>query len=160
MNRYTKRNRGRNTQKQNKSGVVTIGLIYANWCGHCQSLKPEWKKMKYNIMRTPSYKKGGYKFIEIEDADKTKDNKINNINSRLRGGDTLAANGYPTIFKVEGGSLKYFEGGRTAGELQSWFLNSKQEDKEAPPRNVHSIFNRIFGGKTKKNKTLNNKKKD
>ena len=160
MQRYTRKNRGNKTQKKH-FGIVTIGLIYANWCGHCQALKPEWKKMKYNVMKTPSYKRGGYRFMEIEDADKSKDSKINAINSRLQG-EKLMANGYPTIFKVNGGKLHYFQGGRSASELQNWFLESKkyeqnQDKKEkpiedAPPRNVHLLFQRMFGGKTKKNK--------
>ena len=150
MQRYTRKNRGNKTQKKH-AGLITIGLIYANWCGHCQSLKPEWKKMKYNIMKTPSYKRGVYKFMEIEDADKSKDSKMNAINSRLQG-EKLAANGYPTIFKIHGGKLNYYEGGRDANALQSWFLSNKQPMQSPPPRNVQSLFQRMFGGKTKKNK--------
>jgi hypothetical protein len=152
MQRYTRKNRGNKTQKKH-TGVVTIGLIYANWCGHCQSLKPEWKKMKYNLMKTPSYKRGVYKFMEIEDADKSKDSKINSINARLQG-EKLAANGYPTIFKIHGGKLNYYDGGRTTSELQSWFSGGKQSvEKEEPSHhNVQSLFQRMFGGKTKKNK--------
>jgi thiol-disulfide isomerase/thioredoxin len=153
MQRNTRKNRGNKTQKKH-AAVVTIGLIYANWCGHCQSLKPEWKKMKYNIMKTPSYKHGVYKFMEIEDADKSKDSKINAINTRLQGGK-LEANGYPTIFKIHGGKVHYYEGGRDANALQTWFLGQNQQtkDKEQPATNgVQGIFQRMFGGKTKKNK--------
>jgi len=153
MQRYTRKNKGNKTQKKH-TGVVTIGLIYANWCGHCQALKPEWKKMKYNIMKTPMFKRGVYKFMEIEDADKSKDSKINAMNLRLQG-EKLAANGYPTIFKIHGGKLNYFEGERTASEMQNWFLSTNKqpvEKEQSPPHNVESLFQRIFGGKTKKNK--------
>ena len=158
MQRYTRKNTVKLTHKNRPHmGVVTIGLIYANWCGHCQSLKPEWKKMKSNIMKTPSYKKGAYKFVEIEEADQAKDQKINEINSRLMG-EKLAANGYPTVFKIHGGKLHYFQGDRTSGSLQSWFLGTKQQQhKEAPARGVYSMFNRMFGGK--KNKTMKRGKK-
>lgn len=152
MNR-TRKNINKITEKRPKHGGVVIGLIYANWCGHCQSLKPEWNKMKHNVMKTPSYKKGLYRFIEIEDADKDRDSKINGINSRLTG-EKLAANGYPTIFKIHGGNLQYFNGNRNSSELQSWFLNKNVHYKVAPPRGVYSLFNRMFGGKTKKNKSM------
>jgi hypothetical protein len=158
MQGKTRKNRGNKTQKKHV-GVVTIGLIYANWCGHCQSLKPEWKKMKYNVMKTPTFKRGGYKFMEIEDSDKAKDSKMNAINARLQG-EKLAANGYPTIFKIHGGKLNYYEGERNADGLQSWFLGSNNQavEKEEPaPRNVQSLFQRMFGGKTKKNKTVKRK---
>ena len=75
--RKNKKNAHNATRNKHKvKGVITIGLIYANWCGHCQSLKPEWQKMKYNVMKTPSYKNGNYRFSEIEDADRLKDQKI------------------------------------------------------------------------------------
>jgi hypothetical protein len=111
--------------------------------------------MKYNIMKTPSYKRGVYKFMEIEDADKSKDSKMNAINSRLQGGEKLTANGYPTIFKIHGGKVHYYEGQRDASGLQGWFLGQNQqptEKAEAPPRNIQSLFQRMFGGKTIKNK--------
>jgi len=159
MNR-TRKNINKNgiTEKKPKPGGVVIGLIYANWCGHCQALKPEWNKMKHNVMKTPSYKKGFYRFIEIEDSDNDRDSKINDINSRLTG-EKLAANGYPTIFKIHGGNLQYFNGNRTSSELQSWFLNKSNQHKETQHRGVYSMFNRMFGGKTKKNKSTKNMKK-
>jgi thiol-disulfide isomerase/thioredoxin len=149
MHRKTRKTQKNKTQK-NHRGIVTVGLIYANWCGHCQALKPEWKKMKYNLMKTPSYKVGNYKFMEIEDLDKNKDSKINAINSRLHE-EKLEANGYPTIFKIHGGKLNYFQGGRTANELKDWVSQpNKNLSKYTPP--IDSLFKRIFGGKTKKNK--------
>ena len=27
----------------------TIVLIYANWCPHCQSMKPQWNKLKNQL---------------------------------------------------------------------------------------------------------------
>jgi thiol-disulfide isomerase/thioredoxin len=155
MQRYTRKQRRQGVTRKNVNpGVVTIGLIYANWCGHCQALKPEWQKMKNNIMKTPTYKKGGYKFHEIEDADELKDSKINNINSKLKGGK-LSANGYPTIFKINGGKLQYFEGGRSAGELQNWFLG-KETHIDVKARAPTPFLNRLFGGK--KNKTQKKRK--
>jgi thiol-disulfide isomerase/thioredoxin len=123
MPQRTKKNK-HNLTKKNVKGPVIIGLVYANWCGHCQSLKPEWETMKQNMMRSPSYRNSSYKFVEIEDSDNAKDAKISNINSSLIG-SKLAANGYPTIFKVHGGKLEYFQGGRTSSELESWFSSKR-----------------------------------
>jgi thiol-disulfide isomerase/thioredoxin len=153
MQRFTRKNR-RNLTKKTHPGTITIGLIYANWCGHCQALKPEWKKMKHNVMKTLSYKKGIYKFVEIEDADKTKEQQIAVMNSGLHG-SKIEANGYPTIFKIHGGKVKYFEGDRTSGELQNWFLGENQPENKKPPMQPQPGFigfmrNRIFGGKTRR----------
>jgi len=153
MPRFTRKNANKNrgTRKNigKSGGIVTIGLIYANWCGHCQALKPEWKKMKNNVMKTPSYKKGMYKFMEIEDADKMKDAKINSMNKYIQG-QKLAANGYPTVFKVKSGKLNYYQGDRTANEMQKWYFegNNKEEYFEKPvSNNMYSMFNRMMGGK-------------
>lgn len=149
------RNNKKNTNNKTKKnrGVVIIGLIHASWCGHCQALKPEWKKMKNNVMKTPSYRRGAYKFMEIEDSDNAKDSKINAINSRLNG-KKLEANGYPTIFKVKGGALDYYEGQRQSNELQKWFLGSTGPLPEyGNGYNNQNMFQRMFGGKTRKNKS-------
>jgi hypothetical protein len=160
MQRFTRKNANKNRGTKKNSGIITIGLIYANWCGHCQSLKPEWKKMKHNVMKTPSYKKGMYKFMEIEESDKMKDAKINKMNNYIHG-EKLAANGYPTVFKIKGGKLNYYEGDRNAHEMQKWYLegamnnNHKQSEdfERKPPSNIYSMFNRIMsGGKTRRKK--------
>jgi thiol-disulfide isomerase/thioredoxin len=130
--------RNNKTKKNHQpKGVVTVGLIYANWCGHCQSLKPEWQTMKNSIIKSPSYKGGQYKFTEIEDSDELKDSKINEINTTLKGG-TLSANGYPTIFKISGGKISYYQGNRSANELRKWFMSSSGNNP---------LLRRTFGGK-------------
>jgi len=147
MYKFTRKNLNKHSRKNRiTDGIITIGLIYANWCGHCQALKPEWRKMKSNIMKTPSYKRGSYKFVEIEDNDKAKDEKINRINSRLMG-EKLTANGYPTVFKIHGGKLHYFQGDRTADSLQSWFSTKTNLKSE---RSHPNFLNRLFGGKNNK----------
>lgn len=155
MHRYTRKNNHNKTEK-NHNGLIIIGLIHANWCGHCQALKPEWKKMKYNIMKSPS--RSSYRFMEIEDSDKAKDYKINVINSKLKGGK-LEVNGFPTIFKVSGGSLDYFDGGRDAKSMENWFLKAGSKKESNVEKTEPTFLQRIFGGKTKKNKTKRNKTK-
>jgi thiol-disulfide isomerase/thioredoxin len=97
-------------------------LIFAEWCGHCQALKPEWARMKESLDNHPGFKKRGGIIIEIEDSDPEKDIKIDNINKKINSGTKLQANGYPTIFKKTGGMIEYYEGGRSADEMRAWFL--------------------------------------
>ena len=138
-----RRSRGcsRKIRKTVKTGrpVVTVGLIYANWCGHCNALKPEWKKMKQGLRGT------NCQYLEIEDADPHKDRKIAHVNSRLKGGK-LVANGYPTVFKINNGKLEYYQGERTAPALQQWFKGGggQRATEEG------TLMQRFFGGKKQK----------
>ena len=158
------KNQHKGTQKNynnKKKPVLIIGLIYANWCGHCQALKPEWKKMKGDIKRSPMYKSGQCKFAEIENSDPTKQRKMAIVNKQIKGGN-VSANGFPTIYKVKNGNIEYYQGGRSSQEMKNWFMDTdyqapmqKQEDLREEQRNYMPLLNRIFGG-TRKNRVRKN----
>ena len=44
-----------------KSKKRVIGKIYAEWCGHCVALKPEWEAMKQELQKYPDIE-----VVEIE----------------------------------------------------------------------------------------------
>lgn len=94
-----------------KSPVI-VGLIYAEWCGHCNALKPDWKKLEGEMKNNPDIS-----VIKIDEADPTKNDKMREINQEL------VAEGYPTIFKVNNGKVEYFQGDRTFDELNKWSRN-------------------------------------
>jgi len=101
---------------------VVIGLIYANWCPHCQSLKAEngpWEQMKMDLNEPQ------YEYVEIEDSQPDKMQRIEEINRRLND-HTLEVNGYPTIFRIRGGNIDYYNGDRTADEMKKWFINENE----------------------------------
>lgn len=112
---------GRKTRRQTektpkKKNVIVVGKVYANWCGHCQALKPEWQKMKQHI----SKKKGKTHvvFVEIEESEiNTKLNKLNQDHNVI-----VQANGYPTLFRIEGGKVEYYGGTRQSNQMSQWFL--------------------------------------
>jgi len=72
--------------------------------------------------------------FEVEDADTMKDNKIKKINKKVNGGE-LQVNGFPTLFKIVGGNIEYYNGERSANSLLEWAKSSTQT-----------------GGKTRKNR--------
>jgi thiol-disulfide isomerase/thioredoxin len=92
---------------------IIIGLIHANWCGHCQALKPVWQEMKQDL-------NDDFDIQEIEDSDKNKEEKKSKLNEKIKGGKEIQANGFPTIFKIVDGEIQYFEGDRTKEKLVSW----------------------------------------
>ena len=124
--RHTLKNRKHRTRRNHHPyhKPILVGLIFANWCGHCQSLKPHWASMKKSLANHPTFKKFGA-IIEIEDSDTKKEHKIANINATVKG-EKLVANGYPTIFKKKGGAIEYYGGEREANALTSWATNNGQ----------------------------------
>jgi len=89
---------------------ILIGKVYANWCGHCISLKPDWKKMKSHI-------KKNFKNIEFIEAEVSEINKIKNLKNK----HNIVAKGYPTLFKIrESGQVEYYKGPRQTNDLIHW----------------------------------------
>jgi thiol-disulfide isomerase/thioredoxin len=110
-----------------------IGKVYANWCGHCQSLKPEWSKLKLLLKKNPNIQ-----FVEIEEA---QTNKLNNFKKRF---PQLEINGYPTIFKItKKKQIDYYTGNRISMDMKKW-VNEKNN------RSTKKIFRQINHAKTNK----------
>lgn len=130
------------TKKRTTKPKLMIGLIYANWCGHCQSLKPEWETMKHDLIEKSEVQP--YQIIEIEESDEDKEQKMNSINRRLIG-DKLKSDGYPTIFKINNDRIEYYEGGRTAKDIKEWFGGKIRAEKKNEPI-VRTWANKLFGG--------------
>jgi thiol-disulfide isomerase/thioredoxin len=98
--------------------TIVVGLIHANWCGHCQQLMPKWEEMKKRIT-VP------HEIVEIEDSDPLKQNKIDGLNKRIQGDREISVSGYPTVFRIgNGGELEYFEKARETDELVKFFNDS------------------------------------
>jgi len=117
--------------KPSAKNVLHVGKIYADWCGHCISMKPEWNKMK-NDMKLAlgrSIKDAHIQFIEIGDTPKNKSKgltvegmitKYNDTNLQ-RSPEKLKSGGFPTVFKVLNGKLQYYTGNRDAKSMYTWF---------------------------------------
>jgi thiol-disulfide isomerase/thioredoxin len=93
-----------------------IGLIYANWCGHCQQLKPTWDKLKKHI--TNNYNKD-FTIVEIEADQPDKSEQITKLEQHLDG-KKIETDGYPTIIKLMGGKVDYYGGNREFADLDAW----------------------------------------
>jgi hypothetical protein len=153
-----------NNHNPNKNTIV-VGKIYANWCGHCKSLKPEWAKMKNSVKKAlgSQLDKIHVVFSEIEQTDEKI--KVDGINKRfLRNSDKKLAlqGGYPTLFKISGGQLEYYNGGRTAEAMTAWFSGLAKEENlngdvvkpavKANPTSWRSFFGASSGGRRKTNR--------
>lgn len=119
------------THNKNKKSLI-IGRIHAKWCGHCKTLDPKWKKMVGNIKN--GVKNGKYrKYPHIEDMESDsisqgKLKKFNNENKEYFGGNEISYDGFPTLFKVEGGKIEYYGGEREPEHMENWFMQNNENN--------------------------------
>lgn len=93
--------------------------FYAPWCGHCQSLEPEYAKAAKTLKDDGSD-------IKLGKVDATIENKL---------AEKYAIQGFPTIKFFKKGKIVDFTGGRTAEEMVSWL-----KKKTGPPaKEVDSV---------------------
>lgn len=129
--RASKKNRTRKYKKQLKEpeNEIVVGMLYADWCPHCQTVKPEWETLR--TMLPPNYE-----VIKIEEQDPNKTNIISRIEERMNG-NHIENRGYPTIFKVNGNRADYYEGERTAELIGGWAMTNMnggfQANKQKTP---------------------------
>jgi thiol-disulfide isomerase/thioredoxin len=116
IRRKAYKKRARITKKKQGKPII-VGLIHANWCGHCQTLMPVWEEMVKTIKGNKSFH-----IVKIESSDLNKDARMAHINSKLsKDSRKLEANGFPTIFKVKNGKLEYYDKERQADAMRKWF---------------------------------------
>ncbi len=155
--------------KANPTGNILVGLVYADWCGHCQQMKPEWAKMKEELspMRNIDV-------VEINSDDMP--SALDRVRDRY-GFEMEQPQGYPHIFRWNGGpNVNTYEGARTASAMKGWAKmggkavggkavggkavggnvnkinhsissngGSNMEDKIPPAKKESSWFSSIFG---------------
>lgn len=127
----------RATRKQTDSKKIVVGKIYAEWCGACKALAPEWKKMDKILS------KKRYTITPIEIEEKQIAQELPNIKQQY--GVEVTYSGYPTIFTIEKGQVKYYNGQRTAHEMANWFMSGGQESTAS-----NTVVPGLFGGRRRK----------
>jgi len=106
---------------------IIIGKLYAEWCGHCKDLKPEWteacEKLKLHM---------GEEVIKIVDIEQSNEvaqiNQINTTYLKMSPVKLSVQGGYPTIYKIQNGKVSYYNGDRTAGPMEKWVMGVSQQD--------------------------------
>lgn len=112
--------------------MTIIGKIYANWCGHCKQLEPQWEKMKQQINNK------NIKYIEIEEQEHK---KLNNFRKQY---PSLQINGYPTIFKIyPNKTIEYFNKDRIANVMKQW-ATKKIVPKTVNKRNFRKKYSKTI----------------
>ena len=109
---------GKNRRTLKKYAILkkpVYGRIYADWCGHCTSMKPAWNELRKHM-------KG--KWISVNIEDKQQERRVPKINRILTPVPPLEmASGFPYIFRIVDHKLETYNGSRDFESMKDW-LNS------------------------------------
>ena len=94
-------------KQQGKKDVFI--MYYADWCGHCTSMKPEWAKAKAALKKSSP----GVVVKEVNAGNDSEVAAKENIE------------GFPTvILKCKNGEKKEYSGNRSAGDLEKFCVDN------------------------------------
>ena len=96
--------------------TIIVGKVYADWCGHCQALKPKWEQLKQILP------KGRVQTVEIEESETDKLSQFEKDHKK-----TISVNGYPTIFKIVNNKIEYYSGPREPEDMKRWVLSTPKK---------------------------------
>ena len=119
--------------------ILVVGVIHADWCGHCihlmgdkeaRNFKPTiWKNAKKHILAKKP-KKVEVVFIEIESKELHTVETLVNEKYHVK----LTSKGYPTLFKIWDGKLdQEFNMDRTQANIAKWALEGIHAHRHAKP---------------------------
>lgn len=109
------------TQTQNGYWVI---LYYADWCPHCNSMKPEWNKFATKYQNNPD--------INVADVES---NFIGNIGEQHK----QNIQGFPTIVScMKGRKVNDFTGERTSSAFDSFANSTYKQNK--PSTNINKLL--------------------
>jgi thiol-disulfide isomerase/thioredoxin len=135
-----------------KNGNVIV-LYYANWCGHCQSMKPEWDRFKEMCKSDPKY--SHLQVAEVESE------HIANTNA------SEEAEGFPTIkfYKKNTSSNNvpdeaiYYQDERVADKFMDFATTNTLKEHVDKQLNNNSNSRPNNKGKKSKKQSMGSKKK-
>lgn len=115
--------------------------FYADWCGHCKSMVPEWHKIEEQA------KGKNIAIVEVEESTMKQDGFMAKLEAKV---SNVKVDGFPTIgtitYNNNRATFKPYDGGRTADEMM------KEVDKIKQGGGGKQSGGKQSGGKKKRTK--------
>jgi protein disulfide-isomerase A1 len=117
--------------------MIDVLLIHADWCGHCKSLMPEWKKVKDTLKNN-----NNIIFHEIESNDSDKDHRLNELSKKTKSRAKIEIRGFPMILRLENSELTEYKGERTADKMAKWVTKHKLSGGKRKTKRIKRRINK------------------
>jgi len=121
-------------KKDTKKEPTIVVLFFAHWCGHCQSMYPEWEKLQKEYENNDDVV-----LREIEHGNIQEDKSILEHEYDV---SPIQVQGFPTLVKFHPHKdVEHYEGGeRTQSDMSSWI---RSDSKEKVPLDMRRFY---YGG--------------
>lgn len=111
-------------KKDTKKEPTIVVLFFAHWCGHCQSMYPEWEKLQKEYENNDDFV-----LREIEHGNIEQDKSVLEHEYDV---SPIQVQGFPTLVKFHPHKdVEHYEGGeRSQSNMSNWLVGSSK--KEGP----------------------------
>jgi len=157
-NKKTQKKSGKKSVKKptKKQDKIVIVLFFAHWCGHCQSMYPEWEKLQKEFENNDNII-----LREIEHGNIEQDK---HLLEKEYGISPIQVQGFPTLVKFNPyKAAEYYEGGeRTQSNMRTWLNTPIKIVEKKEPDGLYGGYKIPIVGKIKtysKKKTASKKSK-
>ena len=99
-------------------GKIVYGYFWMEGCGFCTPLHPIWKEIVTEMKtKHPEYFDINFRREHVEEATSVLRDKCNLT-------ENITVDGFPTIFIIRNGNIKYYEGERSKDHIIQWLTLS------------------------------------
>jgi thiol-disulfide isomerase/thioredoxin len=98
-------------KEDKKNNKICIVLVFAEWCGHCQALRPTWDDMVEQL--------DDNKYDVVEINSDNQEEGIQSLKNKYEV-DDIDVSGYPTIGSIKNKKFTNYNGGRNIKDLLKW----------------------------------------
>jgi thiol-disulfide isomerase/thioredoxin len=119
-NKKSKKSNKKSKKQHKKHNLLVVGLIHSDTCGHCIAMRPAWDQMKESLRNTL-----GNRVLVHEVEASQMPNGLNALR-KYTVQKVQIQGGYPTLYKITGGNVLYYNGPRDHDSMYNWYASHRK----------------------------------